>query len=337
MRWKLLAGFAAALAVAGLVYAWGVGAFYPCGPVDRIAGGGSCRVIASLPATQLQMLQALPSGNLLTATRGDGREPTEPQRLIELDLSGKTIRELPLPDFAPALSWGQTALSPDGGQAAISSIDFPVTVIDVATGARLGGVSLYGPSILGLDGKGGIIAELGLGSFERPPTTLVMTYDFAGLETGRLEGAAAARYLVDGTSSAMSADGSLFAQHIETRGDSGIVTVRLADAAFPDWAGQLLVAPLGSWELGSQQLPELSFSPDGKYLAASFDGPRERGSDNSALIVWRLSDREVVARVPSWNAEWRRIVWLPGQPAIAATRFDLDSRAGEIAIIRFRE
>ena len=75
---------------------------------------------------------------------------------------------------------------------------------------------------------------------------------------------------------------------------------------------------------------------DGRYLAASFDAPREWGSEYSALIMWRIEDRAMLARVPSWNAEWRHIVWLPGEPAVAATRFSLVTRESDVAVIIYR-
>jgi hypothetical protein len=337
MGWKVVLSSVVLLGAAGLaVFAWGQGAFYPCGPIDTLLRGSSCRVIASFPATQLQMLATLPDGTLLTAARADGPEPTAPQRLIELDTDGRNLGEAALPAVPPAISWLNAAVSPDGKLLAVSSLDLPTTVIDRSSGASLGGVQLFGPSFVGFDGSGYLLLDRGIGSFERPVSGVAQVYDLAGTQTGEISGAAAAPIFVNGIASAMSADGTRIAQHVETRGDSGIVAVRIADAAFASWSGQLLVAPLQAWRLGGQQLPELSFSPDGRYLAASFDAPREWGKENSALIVWRIDDRAMIARVPSWNAEWRHIVWLADRPAIAATRFNLDTRAGEVALISYR-
>lgn len=337
MRWTVVIASLAALLVVGLtVFAWGAGAFYPCGPLDKILKLSSCRVIASFPATQLQMLATLPGGTLLTAARGDGPEPAVPQRLIELDADGQTLSEVPLPTVPSAISWLTAGISDDGQVLVLSSLDLRTTVLGRTTGAELGGVELFGPSFVGFHAANRVLIDLDVGSFERPVSGTAQVYDFAGTQVGEATGVEAAPIFVDGIAAAMSADATQLAQHIETRGDSGVVAVRIADAAFPTWAGQLLVAPLHAWRLGGQQLPELSFSPDGRYLAASFDAPREWGAENSALIVWRIADREIVARVPSWNAEWRRIAWLPDRPALAATRFDLDSRASEIAVISYK-
>lgn len=336
MSWKVVISSLVVVCAVGLaVFAWGQGAFYPCGPIDRLLGGSTCRVIASFPATQLQMLAALPDGTLLTAARGDGPEPTAPQRLIELDANGRNVGETALPALPPAISWLKAAVSADGRLLAVSSLDLPTTIIDRSTGESLGSVQQFGPSFIGFDGDRRLLVDPGIGSFERPASGVAQVYGFDGTQSGEISGPAAAPIFVNGIASAMSADGARIAQHLETRDDSGVVGVRIADAAFASWAGQLLVAPLQGWRLGDQQLPELSFSPDGRYLAASFDAPREWGRDNSALIVWRLDDRAIVARVPSWNAEWRHIAWLADRPAVAATRFNLDTRVGEIALISY--
>lgn len=337
MRWKVVVGSLVGLLALGLgVFAWGVGAFYPCGPLDNLLKFSNCRVIASFPATQLQMLATLPAGTLLTAARGDGPDPTAPQRLIELGTDGRIVGETPLPALPPKLSWLKAATSADGKLLVLSSLDLRTTVLDRSSGSELGGVQLFGPSFIGFDGDNRVLIDLGVGSFERPASGVAQVYGLAGTQVGEVSGAAAAPIFGNGIAAAMSADGLRIAQHVETRGDSGIVAVRIADTDFASWAGQLLVAPLRGWRLGGQQLPELSFSPDGRYLAASFDAPREWGAENSALIIWRIEDRAMVARVPSWNAEWRHISWLPDQPAVAVTRFSLDTRSGDVAVIGFR-
>lgn len=337
MRWKLI-GILAALVIVGLgIYGWGIGLLYPCGPITNLVGSAGCRVIVSFPATQLQMLELTPDGTLLTVRRGDGRDPVEPQRLVEIDLDGRTVGEIALPSIEPKLSWGPTALSADGRMLALTSVDKRTTVLDRSTGAELGGVDLYGVTYVGFDSEDRLLLDMGFGSFERPPANVAQVYQLDGEQVGEVTGAAAAPIFTNAIAAVSTADGVLMAQHLETLKDTGIVAVRIIENQFASWAGQLLVAPLGSWRLGGQQLPELSFSPDGKYLAASFDAPDEWGSENSALIVWRIADRQVVARVPTWRAEWRNISWLPGRPAVAAQRFNLDTRVSDVAVITYRE
>jgi hypothetical protein len=337
MRWKLLGGVAA-IVVAGLgVYAWGNGAFFPCGPVLNLLGSADCRVIASWPATQPQMLELLPDGTLLTALRGDGREPTEPQKLVQFSADGKPISETTLPSLPPKLAWGRTAISADGKLVAFGSLDKPATVLDRSTGAEIGSVERYGVAYLGFSGDDKLLINMGAGSFERPPENTAQVFTFDGAQVGEVSGPEAAPIFTTGIAAASTADGKLIAQHIESRGDTGIVAVRFIEPEFASWAGQLLVAPLTGWRLGGQQLPQLSFSPSGEYLAGSFDAPDEWGKENSALIVWRLSDRQMVARVPTWRAQWRDMVWLPDRPEIAVQRFHLDSRTGDVAVIRYRE
>jgi len=336
MRWKLIGSLTIAVAAGLGIYGWGNGFFLPCGPLLGLIGSPDCRIVASWPATQPQMLQVLPDGSLLTALRADGQEPTATQKLVQFDRDGKPMGEVALPSFAPELSWAKTALSDDGRLLAVTSVDKRATVLDRTTGAEVGGVDLFGVSYIGFAGEDRIKLNMGFNSFERPPENVARLYSFDGTALGEATGAEAAPIFTTGTARASTADGRLIAQHVETLKDTGIVAVRLAESQYSDWAGQLLVASLGSWRLGGQQLPELSFSPDGRYLAASFDAPDEWGKENSALIVWRIEDRQIVARVPTWRAEWENITWLADQPAIAATRFHLDSRVGDVAVIRYR-
>lgn len=318
------------------IFGWGAGWFYPCGPIDSVIKASGCRVIAEFPVTPLQALALLPSGNFLAVARGDGPDPTSTNRFVELDPSGKVLSDNEIPSLAPSTNWLDAAVSADGSMVVMSSIQAPVMVFDRATSERLAVIEQYGVGFLGFDASGNVLMDRGAGSFERPVSGTAEIYSTAnGALIGTTEGTEAAPIFTNGIASAMSADGKLIAQHMETRGDSGTVAIRVADAAFPSWAGQLLVAPLGAWDLTGQMLPEISFSPDGQLLAASFDSPGQWGVDTSALIVWRLSDRKVLARVPTHNAEWRSIVWLADSATIAVTRFDLDSRDGEIAVINF--
>ena len=56
---KVLIGAVGALVVAAAVYGWGVGLFYPCGPIDGVIGLSSCRVVARLERTEIEALLPL--------------------------------------------------------------------------------------------------------------------------------------------------------------------------------------------------------------------------------------------------------------------------------------
>ena len=333
--WTGVASIAGAVAAGGLVYGWGIGLFYPCGPLDRLMRVSDCHILTTFEAAQPQTLLLLPNGNLLTVLRGDGPEPDQPQQLTELAASdGSVVSQVPIDGLPAGGSWMSAALSPSGDLLAAGLLNQPAAVLDRATGKKLSEMPLYSVALLGFDGDDRVLLDRGEVSSEHPPDISAEVYSAKdGTAQGTLTDGNAIPIYSQGVSQAFSPDGKLLAQHVETEGDSGIVAIRLADAAFQSWSGTLLTAPLGSWS--KQMLPMLWFSPDGKFLAAAFDDPNVWGKETSALLIWDIEARALVQRVPTRNADWDSLAWLPDQRAVAVTRFDIDSRRGEIAVVRY--
>ncbi|MGD9738227.1 MAG: hypothetical protein AB7O56_02870 [Bauldia sp.] len=279
------------------------------------------------------MLIAEPDGSLVVALRGLGPEPAAPQRLVTLGPDRDIASEVTLADLPPDANWMKAALSADGTRIAATRLNGPISVIDRATGSEVASVDVLSAGFVGFDGPDRLLVDRGAGSFERPLSGVAQVYALPdATQVGEASGAAAAPIFTNGIAAAISTDGTLIAQHVETARDSGVVAIRIADAAFPSWSGRLLTAPLAAWRLGRQILPELSFSPDGRYLAASFDSPQEWGRTTSAVIVWSLATDEVVASIPT-TTEWRSIAWLPDGESLAVLRFHADAGTGEVAVI----
>lgn len=335
---KTVAGLAVIAAVGGVIYGWGIGLFYPCGPVDKVFSSGACRILVSQPDAQFETLLQAQDGLLLTVIRQDGMEPTRPQRLAEINAAdGRVISETALADMPPNASWINAALSPDGSRIAGSSLNERIAVIERSSGALIRRLEpFYNVAHVGFVDDDTIMIDRGNVSSERPPALAAQTFAVGdGGQIGDISGEATWPLYQRGLAMALSPDGALLAQHAETRGDAGVVAIRLADAKFIDWAGQLLVAPLGASGLSSQIWPRLWFSPDSKYLAAAFDGAPAWGKETAALLIWDVSQRKLVQSIPTYHADWDELVWLEGRQEVAVTRFNRDTRTAEIAVIKY--
>lgn len=320
--------------VAGVVYGWGIGWLLPCGPVDRVIQVSQCRVLASFDSTQLETLLLDGDGSLLTVTRGDGPEPRTPQQLVGVSTTdGSITPQAELGDLPPGSSWMNASLSADGARIGASLLDQPAMILDRHTGKKLLELPLFSVAAVGFGGDGEILVDRGLGSSERPPEAVAQVFSASdGTPLPDLAGEPALGLFSSGISRALSADGTTMAQHVETREDTGIVALRLADAAFPAWSGGLVTAPLGGWS--DQILPRLWFSPDSKFVAAAFDSAPVWGRDTSALLIWDMESKALVQRIPTHSADWDSLVWLDKRQ-VAVTRFNTVTRRGEIAVIGY--
>jgi hypothetical protein len=331
-RWGAWIGGVAALG--GLVYGWGNGLFFPCGSIDRYLRLSNCAVIGHWDETMVEALVAAGDAGFTIVTRQPGNDAQDPQHFIDLALDGTQSALRQIAATAPADAWMQAMPSPDGKSILASIWEQGVWLIDRETGerqVRYEGQYSLGP--FGFDANGDVLIDNGsAGSFDRPVEPTVLRFAADGTAKGEVKGGAAWRIYTTGISSAATADGALMFQHERTRHDTNIVALRAIEPAFATWGGSLLVAPIGGWI--DQILPLISVSPDGKYVAASFDNPDEWGQVNSALAVWELETRELLTLVPTWRAEWENIVWLPdGQ--LAASRFNIDWNDSEVAVIRY--
>jgi hypothetical protein len=334
MRVRWVVGLILGLALlGGAIYGWGIGWLLPCGPLDRIVQLSQCRVLVSLEATQLEALLLDADGDLITVLRHDGQDPNGPQRLAEVSPESGKINIGPDLQVPPGASWMTAALSGDGALIGATTLNEPAMVIDRATGALVSELPLYSAAGIGFAGPDRVMVDQGVMSSEHPPEPIAKVFalsDAAPLDD--ISGVAALPLFQSGVSAALSPDGALLAQHVEALGDSGIVAIRLADAAFAGWSGFLVTAPLGAWR--QQILPRVWFSPDSAFVAAAFDGAPVWGKDTSALMIWDVASKELVQRIPTHSAQWDQLVWLD-ERQVAVTRFNTVARRGEIALIAY--
>jgi hypothetical protein len=332
--WTVIGSVAGIALLGGAVYGWGVGWLLPCGPVDRVIQLSQCRVLASFEATLLETLLLDTDGDLITVLRQDGQEPTAAQRLAEVSIGTGAIGTGPeLDGIPPGASWMTAALSGDGALIGATMLSEPAMVIDRTTGKVVVQLPLYAAAGIGFDGPDRVMLDPGVMSSEHPPEPIAKVFardDAAPLND--VSGSAALPLFQSGVAAALSPDGALLAQHVETLGESGIVAIRLADAAFASWSGFLVTAPLGAWR--QQILPRVWFSPDSAFVAAAFDGAPVWGKDTSALMIWDVATRELVQRIPTHSAQWDQLVWLD-ERQVAVTRFNTVTRRGEIALIDY--
>jgi hypothetical protein len=332
--WTVMGSIAGVALLGGVVYGWGVGWLFPCGPVDRIIQLSQCRVLASFDATLLETLLLDSDGDLVTVMRQEGPEPTGLQRLIEIAATtGAIASEIDLPGVPPGASWMNASLSPDGNLIGAIMLNEPAMVVDRTTGEVVVDLPLYSVAAIGFDSFDHVMVDQGVMSSEHPPEPIAKV--FALVDATPLPdatGSAALSLFQSGIAAALSPDGEWLAQHVETLGDSGIVAIRLADAAFVSWSGYLLTAPLGAWR--QQILPRVWFSPDSAFVAAAFDSAPVWGKDTSALMIWDVGSKELLQRIPTHSAQWDQLVWLD-EREVAVTRFNTVTRRGEIAVIDY--
>jgi WD40 repeat protein len=320
----------AAAAIGGGVYAWGEGAFRPCGPLDRMVQASACRIVVVLDDQHLAMLSPAPDGTLLGVVRQPGlaQEATRPQELLRIDpATGAVKSRIPMPDVPKDASWLGLAVSPSGGLVAGGFFEGPIRIIDSRTGATVSSIR-RGATGLAFVADDRIMIEMGWGSFwEGSGETAVLSVA-DGSEVAAMPVPGALR--AAGVSSAVSPDGTLAAEHVKTRGDSGVIAIRLADNARRSLSGQLLVGALATWRGNSSHLiPLLAFSPDGRSLAASFDDPGVWGRETAALFIWDVADGRLLRRVPT-RSQWRDLVWSADSRSLMVTRYTPDTYTGPV-------
>lgn len=327
---RVAAVVVAAAAIGGGVYAWGEGALLPCGPVDRVLHASACRIVAVLDDQVLAALSPAPDGTLLGVVQQPGlaKEATRPQELLRIDpATGAVTSRLPLPDVPKDASWLGLAVSPSGNLVAGGFFEGPIQVIDSRTGATLSRIQ-RGATGLAFVAEDRIMIDMGWGSFwEGPGETAVLSVaDGSEVAAVPVPGSLRAA----GVSSAISPSGEMAAEHVETRGDSGMIAIRLADNTRRSLSGRLLVGALSTWRGNSSHLiPLLVFSPDGRSLAASFDDPDVWGKETAALFIWDVADGRLLRRVPT-RSQWRELVWSADSRSLMATRYTPDTYTGPV-------
>lgn len=320
--------------VGGLVYGWGEGLFFPCGPIDRYLHLSNCAIIGHWDGTVVEALVTSGS-NGLTAVNRDAVDGSQaPQYFVDVSLTGNLGAEDPIASTKPDDAWMKAVAAPDGKSILAAIWNEGVWLIDRDTGSRTTryeGAYSYGPIGFAPDGDV-LIDNASPGSFDRPVEPSALRYERDGTGRGEVKGGQAWSIYTDGISSAATADGALMFQHERTNNDTGIVAVRVIEPQFATWGGALLVAPIGGWI--DQILPLISVSPDGRFVAASFDSTDEWGQINSALAIWEVESRDLITLVPTWRAEWENIVWLT-EGRLAASRYNIDWHGSDVAIITY--
>jgi len=313
-------------AVGGGVYAWGEGALRTCGLLDRVVHASACRRLAVFDDQDLADLIAAPDGTLLAVSRQPGQKPQRPQELLRLDpQTGQVRSRVALAEVPPDVRWQAAAVSPSGRQLAGLFSDSPIQVVDIGTGATRATLRC-GAARLVFVSEDALALDPGVTFWGVPDAAPVVSVaddgDLPARPVAEVPGLFAA-----GISVAQSPDGSVLAEHVETRGDSGVIAIRLADAADRGRSNLLLTGALDvpTFVPGLQQLlPELAFSPDGKRLAASFGMSDRWGHDTTALFVWEVEEGRLLRRVAS-RETFRNLVWSADSRSLVATRYTPDS------------
>lgn len=323
---RVAAVVVAAAAIGGGVYAWGEGAFRPCGLLDRIVHASACRRVAVFDDQDLTRMIAAPDGTLLAVSRQPGQEPQRPQELLRIDpQTGQVRSRVALAQVPPGASWRDAAFSPSGRWIAGLFFDGPLQVIDAGTGATRSTLR-RGAARLTFVSEDALALDPGVTFWGVPDTAPVVAVaddgDLPARPVAEVPGLFAA-----GVSAAQSPDGAVLAEHVETRGDSGVIAIRLADAADRARSNLILTGALDvpTFVPGLQQLlPELAFSPDGRRLAASFGMSDRWGHDTTALFVWEVEGGRLLRRVAS-RETFRNLVWSADSRSLTATRYTPDS------------
>jgi len=325
--WQRFAAVVLAVAaVGGGVYAWGEGALRPCGLPDRIVHASACQRLAVFDDQDLAQVIAATDGTLLAVSRQPGQEPQRPQELLRIDpQTGQVRSRVALAEVPPGARWKAAAVSPSGRWVAGLFFNAPLQVIDAGTGATRASLRRGGTDLV-------FVSDDALAL--NPGTTFWDVPDLATVVSVADDGDLPARPMAEvpglfgqGVRTARSPDGAVLAEHVETRGDSGVVAIRLSSAADPGQSTLLLTGALDvpTFVPGLQQLfPRLAFSPDGKRLAASFGMSDRWGHDTTALFVWEVEYGRLLRRIAS-RETFQNPVWSADSRSLAVTRYTPDS------------
>lgn len=112
------------------------------------------------------------------------------------------------------------------------------------------------------------------------------------------------------------------ALRIDGEGDNDGVGIRLVGRDEGNVPGMVLSAAL---DAGCRSpFVDLAFSPDGRYLAATFDCNAGWGQEGSALVLWSTETGAISHRIPTRH-DWGKMLWTD-QATLMLTRYDAQTR-----------
>jgi len=301
MRWGLFSGVLGLGAVAlagGAVYAWGAGWFWPCETIGIHFSGGACEKVATFEDRNVGSFLSLPNGHLLVATSAEGPDPATPMSLVEVDpANGATISDTPLPAFALKARTARMAVSGDGTQVALSMVDEKTTVVS-RDGTPLASFNRWTPAFLAFDDKGWLWLDMGRNrnGFPEPDAAEAWAIADPGEEPVAANIADWSTLYRQGINTALSPDGTLYAQKIDQPYDSAITGIRVGYSGSETEPGIFLGLNLRAD--CSYATSEISFSPFGTQVAAEFSCPERWGQTSTALAVWDYDKRTTLLVLP---------------------------------------
>lgn len=340
-RSLLLAGLGILIIAGAAAFGWAAGKHWPCETLGRLGSESVCSRILALEGRNLQGMDRLPNGNILSGARGPGPKPDTPLSLMEIDAaSGRIVADTPLtqPYWIEAAnagpsapSFSRIAVSADGNLVAITALGMKTTIVD-RQGNPKAVIDRSLPAFMAFDDQGRFLLEMGRNSSGIPEMDRTQVFDPADptAEPVALTGKPPPGMFAQGVTTVLSGDGWFYAHAIPTMRDSGIAGVRVGPSNNRAAPGMLLAAKLR--EGCSYALPRLAFSPDTRKLAAAFDCSPRLGTESSALIVWDLEGRQTLARIPT-AMPWSSMLWLDDE-TLVVERYDPDRKLGELFKIR---
>lgn len=302
MRWGFLGwilGLAAVALTGGAIYAWGAGWFWPCERLGILFANGACEKVASFEDRNIGSFVALPNGNLLVATSAEGPDPSEPMSLAELDpKTGATIGDTPLPTLPPDARAARMAVNKDGSQVALSMLDEKTTVVG-RDGQSLASFNRWIPAYLAFDDKGWLWLDMGhnVRGFADPDQAQGWNIANPGDEPVKANIADWSSLYRQGINTALSPDGTVYAQKIDQPYDSAVTGIRIGWVGSETQPGVFFGVTLRAD--CSYAASDISFSPFGTQVAAEFSCPERWGQTSTALAVWDYDKRETLLVLPA--------------------------------------
>lgn len=332
MEWNMRGGMLGAAVlltgmIAGGVYAWGAGFFWPCEALSRLTGNSQCTLVLKLDGQQLERFAVLPDGNVIGVTTEAGRNGLHRLAVFDAE-TGAVLSDDPIPDYPADQSVSTLLVNHDGSRMLIDSLNGPAALLD-RTGAVLGTYRWNIGAFAAFDGKDGrVLADPGFNRRGIPDAdrTLVRNINESEEWVEPFVGPHPRGFFSSGVSTVLSPRGTIYAQGLDGARDSGVAGLRIGTVDALDAPGRLLATRLR--EGCSYYLPRLAFSPDGTKLAAAFSCPPRWGTESSALVVWDMATYKTLARIAT--EKWWQLPRWTSESSLLVGRYDPDWGRSEL-------